>query len=141
MGTCLLIRNSTYLVDCSREWKMYCVCTVPEVRHCHCLKHTKSGPIACGVLIAYKRDTSKSDSGLDQRKEQVCVILYSGDTDFESRPGYHNKAHFRTCIIKYIKFTVTGQPQDSECSNWTYKAFRFYLYGTCFESRSENCFP
>jgi len=75
---------------------MYCVCTVPEVRHCHCLKHTKSGPRACGTLIADTRATSRSDSGLDHRKEQVGVILYSGDTDFEPRPGYHKKAHFRT---------------------------------------------
>jgi hypothetical protein len=141
MGTCLLIRNSTYLVDCSREWKIYCVCPVPEVRHCNCLKHTKSGPRACGVLIADKRATSRSDSGLDQRREQVGVILYSGDTDFDFRPSYDNKAHFRTCIIKYIRFTITGQPQVSECSNWSYKASRSYLQGICFESRSENCLP
>jgi len=111
------------------------------MRHCHWLKHTKSGPRTCGVLFVDKRATRNRDSGLDERKKQVGVILYSGDTDFESRQGYHNKTHFRTCKIKYIKFTVTGQPQDSECSNRTYKAFRFYLHGMCFESRSENCLP
>jgi hypothetical protein len=100
------------------------------VRHCHCHKHTKSGPRACGVLIADKRATSRSDSGLDQRKEQAGVILYSGDRDFEFRPRYHNKAHFRTCINKYIKFDVTGIPQDSECSNWSTRllAFIYMVY-------------
>ena len=44
-------------------------------------------------------------------------------------------------MIKYINFTVTGQPQDADCSNWSYKTSRFYLYGMCFDYRSENCLP
>jgi hypothetical protein len=74
---------------------VYCVSTVPEVRHCHCLKHTKSGPRACEIFTADKRATGRSDTGRDPRKEQVGMILYSGDTDFESRPGYHKKSTFQ----------------------------------------------